>query len=85
VWKNVSIAESNLTSLLFIPAGTPGKCRRPSPRLPELNGRRVRRVALRWILSDNVDGALPGMRIGAIFQPAVFLIFADGAGFLQHE
>jgi hypothetical protein len=33
---------------------------------------------------SQLDGALPGMRIGAVFHPTVLFALADGAGFLQH-
>ena len=38
----------------------------------------------RWITTGDIDGPLPGMRIGAVLHPAVLLAFANGASFLEH-
>src|ERR1700726_425534 len=37
----------------------------------------------RWILAGDLDGPLPGLRIGPILHPTVLLALADGAGFEQ--
>jgi hypothetical protein len=39
----------------------------------------------RRIPARDVKGALAGVRVGTVLHPAVFLAFADGAGFLQHR
>jgi hypothetical protein len=41
-------------------------------------GRIVRRDACRRVLAGDDEGALAGVRIGAVLHPAVLLAFVDG-------
>ena len=53
--------------------------------IAHLGDRFVRRDAGWRIPSGCREGALAGVRIGAILHPAVLLALADGAGFLSTE
>jgi len=51
-------------------AGTPGRCRRSSEHVPHLRDRLVRSDAGRRILTGDGEGALAGMRVGAVLHPS---------------
>ena len=46
--------------------------------------RENQRLAFRQLSTDDIEGPLSRMRIGAVLHPTVLLALADGAGFVQH-
>jgi hypothetical protein len=50
----------------------------------DCDSRCLRRDPGRRILAGDFEGALAGVRVGAILHPAVLVALANGAGFLQY-
>jgi hypothetical protein len=72
-------------SLARTPADTPGRYRHRRQHVAQLGDRFLWGDAGRRILAGDDEGALTGIRIGAILHPGGLLALADGAGLKEHR